>query len=76
MNTLLSKSWQYTLFEKEANLFLEVVCGTVAVFTVTIQLTEEEKENYTTIGESYIDILASQISYSPNSFESRNISIT
>lgn len=73
MNTLLSKSWQYTLYEKEENLFLEVVCGTVAVFTVTIQLNEEEKENYTAMGESYIDILASQITYSPNSFESRNI---
>lgn len=73
MNTLLSKSWQYTLYEKEENLFLEVICGTVAVFTVTIQLNEEEKENYTAMGESYIDILASQITYSPNSFESRNI---
>ncbi len=73
MNTLLSKSWQYTLYEKEGNLFLEVVCGTVAVFTITIQLNEEEKENYTSIGESYIDVLASEIAYSPNGFEDRNI---
>lgn len=73
MNTLLSKSWQYTLYEKEGNLFLEVVCGTVAVFTVTIQLNEAEKEIYSDVGESYIDVLASEIAYSPNSFEDRNI---
>lgn len=74
MNTLITKSWQYTLYEKEGKLFLAVDCGTVAIYTITIELSEQEKATYTEMGESYIDILASQIAYSPNDFISRNIS--
>lgn len=73
MNTLISKSWQYSLHEDGEKLILSVVCGTVAVFTVTIELSETERQLYAEKGERYIDELAAEISYSPTAFMPRNI---
>lgn len=73
MNALINKSWQYTLYEEGEKLLLSVVCGTVGVFTVNIELSETEKQAYLEKGERYIDELASEITYNPESFMPRNI---
>jgi hypothetical protein len=73
MNTLISKSWQYSLHEENEKLFLSVVCGTVAVFTLNIELSEIEKQLFLEKGERYVDELAAEITYNHEGFMSRNI---
>ena len=36
-------AWEYTLFDVDGRLILEVVCGTVALFDMTIELNAEER---------------------------------
>ena len=76
MNTIISKSWQYSLHKEGEKLLLSVVCGTVAIFTVTIELSEQEKNLFLEKGERYIDELAAEITYNPEAFMTRNVGET
>jgi len=73
MNTIISKSWQYSLHQEGEKLLLSVVCGTVAIFTVTIELSAQEKNLFLEKGERYIDELAAEITYNPDAFMARNV---
>ena len=72
-NVLINKEWAYTLFEQAGNLLLSVVCGTVAVFTVTVKLNPQEVRAFEQQGESFIDQLAQQIADDPQSYQHRNV---
>ena len=39
-------TWDYMLFEHEGRLLLDVVCGTVGIFTVAIELDEAERAQW------------------------------
>ncbi len=52
--------------------FLDVLCGTVAQFTITIRLTSYELLDYKK-DSSTVQTLADNIACSPQSFMSRNI---
>lgn len=71
MQTLIKKDWEYVLYKDEQKYLLEVVCGTSAMFEVTIALNREEIEGYLSDGESYISQLAEKIRNSPNEFSDR-----
>ncbi|MFN0200685.1 MAG: hypothetical protein ACKVTZ_04160 [Bacteroidia bacterium] len=73
MNTLINKSWQYTLSEQKEKLILSVVCGSVGIYTVTFELSEEEHRLYEEKGEKYADELATQVVNQPELFLPRNI---
>lgn len=74
MEVLADEHYFYTLFrdEKSEEYFLEVVCGTIAVFLVRIKLNEEEIAEYRDNPES-VRVLADRIVYSPRSFEHRRL---
>ena len=65
-------SW--LLLQHENDMYLSVVCGTVGMFTVEIQLTNSEASNYKSMGKSYIDQLASSIRSKPDYFTPRKVS--
>jgi hypothetical protein len=43
MELLEEGQWDYMLFAHEGRLLLDVVCGTVGIFTVAIELNEAER---------------------------------
>ena len=54
--------------------FLDVCCGRSAVgFSVTIQLSEEERALYASLGHAYIEKLADQIFNKSNPLDPRHI---
>lgn len=64
-------SW--LLFQDTNGMYLSVVCGTVGVFTVEIQLTNSEVSGYKSAGKLYIEQLASSIRSKPDHFAPRKI---
>ncbi|MEQ1922414.1 MAG: hypothetical protein ABL952_07885 [Pyrinomonadaceae bacterium] len=52
--------------------FLDVLCGTVAQYTIVIKLTPEEIERFKADSATLRE-LADKISYSPDSYRSRHI---
>lgn len=75
LDILLQEDWIYTLYRKDDSLYLAVECGTIAVFTVTVELTADEKKRFEEQGEPYIQRMAYAIMYSPSSFTDRAIQL-
>ena len=73
--TILDKPWNYTLISESNKYFLSVLCGTVGMFEVKIELTEEEEKSYVKKGAEYIDKLADQIRNNPGEYNKRDINI-
>jgi hypothetical protein len=71
MQELIRKDYDYILYQEEEKLLLSVVCGTVAVFELTILLTKKEVLQYQQQGEAFTDSLASKIQYNPDDFVKR-----
>lgn len=75
MKKLMEESYSYILYEKDEELILSVLCGTVAMFDRTIVLNAEERSAFEKNGKEYIDSLAARIRFSPSSFDERHIDI-
>lgn len=74
MQTIEEENWFYILErdEKTDDYFLEVDCGTVAIFTIRIKLNETEIAEYKRDKQT-IKTLANQIQYTPDYFLNRKI---
>ena len=42
MKTLAEKSWSHTLFDRNGEIVLSVVCGGAAIYEFNVRLTDEE----------------------------------
>jgi hypothetical protein len=73
MTEIVNKPWDYRFFEKNKNNYLFVMCGSVAVFEINIELNEDENLMYKDLGIDYIDQLAKKIQFSPSSYSERNL---
>jgi hypothetical protein len=73
MKILNQESWDWTLLQDNQNLFLSVLCGTVGMYGVNVQLSESEIEQYRNLGHSFIRELAGTIRNHPSQFSSRHI---
>ncbi|WP_369049343.1 hypothetical protein [Tenacibaculum sp. UWU-22] len=73
MKELIKKKWDYTLYDNQKSLVLKVLCGTVAVYDISIELNPLEVEYYKNSGEGFIDKLAKEIQSNPSKFLDRNI---
>lgn len=74
LHKIAEENWFY-IFEHDDEIdeyFLDVVCGTVAVFTIKIKLTDEEVEAYKADAAS-IQTLAYSISDRPSEFLDRRV---
>lgn len=68
-------SWDYTLLTLNEDYILEVVCGSAAIYSVYIQLTQEEIQNYVTQGEKALGNLAARIRNNTNEQNKRKIGV-
>ena len=73
MKEIVKKPWEYSFYENENSYIISVVCGSVAIFEITILLNQDEKQEYVLKGLSYLDELAKKIQFSPKLYSDRNI---
>jgi hypothetical protein len=74
LKTIAEESWFYILeHDDESNEYvLDVVCGTVAIYTIKIKLNDEEIRGYLT-DPSSIRVLAYRISDYPDEYLERRV---
>lgn len=72
MRILAEESCLYCLTEKEGEvLWMDVECGTTAVFTIGFPLNSEELAGFRDRGEAFLHDLAFQVIDRPDAFRSR-----
>lgn len=63
-SSILHKSdWSYILSKQRGRLYLNVVCGGVGVYSVDVQLTQEQRREFWRKGIPFIDSMAENICY-------------
>ena len=67
MKVLLKKDWEYNVYEEDGKTYLEVICGSSALFEVKIILSDEEKERMLT-EPLFIDEFSKKIRNNPNNY--------
>ena len=74
MKVLEKENYLYTFEydEETGEYFLEVECGTIAVYDLKIKLTDEEIAKYKN-DSKFIRELALQVSSSPKNYDSRHV---
>lgn len=72
MKEILKKAWAYSLYRDGENFALSVLCGKVGLFEINIVLSEEEKAEFYSQGEPYVEELAKAIQSSPSQFANRH----
>ena len=73
MKEVLKKRWSYVLYESGQNYILSVLCGTVGLYELRIQLNEEEVAMYKADGVGYIENLVKTIQAEPDNYTDRRI---
>ncbi len=61
------------LLAEGAEMFLSVLCGTVAVYEIEFALTPEEIEGYAREGKAFLERLAERVIGMPGEFRARHI---
>jgi hypothetical protein len=75
METLAQGAWDYTLFQDGERIVLDVVCGTVGIFNVAVELTAEERRVWETEGMPGLRFLVRAIRDNPPAFADRKLAI-
>lgn len=73
MKLIINKDYNYILFHFNNKFYLSVICGSGALYEVTIELTKDEEAEYLKSGESFIDKLATEIQLDSKIFNERII---
>lgn len=58
----------YTLYEQDDIYCLVVICGTVAIFEVTVELTEQQVTEFHYSGDVYLQNLSKKIRETPHKY--------
>jgi hypothetical protein len=72
MNRIKSKDWEYDLFQEGDSYFVDVVCGTVALYNRRVTLTSDEARRAET-DESYLIELVNSVRRDPSRFAGRYV---
>jgi hypothetical protein len=73
---LANEKYMYILEEDDCGaLLLTVTCGGVGMYDIKIQLNSEERENYLSQGEVYLNNLACQIGKNTFAFQERAMNL-
>jgi hypothetical protein len=75
MKKIAESSWEYTVYEHEGRIFLEVLCGTVGMYEVAIELNAEERAEWESKGAAGILPLVEQVRYDSLSFDRRKVEL-
>lgn len=72
MKDIFKKEWDYTLYENGEKLILSVVCGSVAIYLVNLELNKSEVNSYKKNGLVFIAQFADKIREKPSMFKERH----
>lgn len=75
MKQIAEVPWSYTLFCDAEGYVLQVLCGGIAMYFLSIRLTVAESANFDSLGLSYIDDLAKQIKRRPSLYSGRAVDL-
>ena len=73
MEKIEERTYGYQLYKDKDDYFLSVLAGTVGVYSIEIELTDEEKSTYASQGVAYIDQLAGNITQFPSAYRTRQL---
>ena len=73
MRPIVSEACLFELFEREGRLLLAVECGTTAVFTLTLALTNEEEAAFRADGVASVRQLALAVRTRPVRYGERGV---
>lgn len=76
MKELIKQNWSYTLFETDNRFILKVLCGTIGLYEIMIELNNLEIKLYEEKGKSFIEELALKIQTNPSSYKKRFITLS
>ena len=72
MELLLKKDWKYSLMKEGEKFMLSVVCGSIGLYEIEIELNPFEVDNFKKAGQYYIEELVEKINKNPKEYISRN----
>ena len=52
---ILKREWEYTFYKEDENFYLSVLCGSVALYDLIIQLDSNELLQYHEDGQTYLN---------------------
>ena len=71
---IIDSPWNYTLYQDDAGVYtFEVVCGTVAIYTITFLLNEQETAAWEKEGEQALRHLTYRVRDYPKEYMSRRV---
>ena len=73
MNVLAQDPWSFTLEEDGERLLFVVVCGTVAVYDVVLELTDDERAAWSIEGVAALRALAARVQANPKAYAARSV---
>ncbi|MGE0737234.1 MAG: hypothetical protein AB7P50_21040 [Alphaproteobacteria bacterium] len=73
MRVVAEETWSWMLLAEDEHLFLSVLCGTVGVYAIDIELNEAERAIYAAEGNAGMARLAAAVSGAPSTFRSRHL---
>ena len=65
------RDWSWTLYAAGERRFLSVLCGTVAMYELTVELDPAERERVGEIG--FLDAFAHEVAYRPTQWHPRHL---
>lgn len=75
MVRLSESPWDYIVWEHEGRIYLDVLCGTVAIYDVVVELDATERMLWETEGAAGLLSLIQDIRYRPQDFQERRVSL-
>lgn len=73
MTRLAEKAWEYTVWEHDGRILLDVVCGTSAVFHLMVELTPKERAQWDAGGAEALQPLVGRICSAPERYAARRV---
>ena len=74
MKVIAEVTWTWMLIRHDdGTLYLSVVCGTVGIYTIDLQLTDDEAAEYLSAGLTAMDRLARDVFNQPSNYRARHI---
>ena len=70
MKLISQKSWSYSFYQNDEHYYLSVLCGSVAMYGIVIELNKNEIND---VNEGELSSLVDAVRMNPHSYSHRNI---
>ena len=71
MEIIINERWNYQLIKNNDKYVLSVMCGTVGLYEIEVELSDKQIKEYTQKGKEYIEVLVGKIRSNPSNYISK-----